>query len=83
TARNGLRTGLVAYRLGGQVIDTDGIENFITVNETTGSEFSSNLAAHIDQYDIDAMTGIRATDIEKTDEAILVTLENGAVLESK
>ncbi|HDJ4506017.1 TPA: FAD-dependent oxidoreductase, partial [Staphylococcus aureus] len=36
-----------------------------------------------DQYDIDAMTGIRATDIEKTDEAIKVTLENGAVLESK
>ncbi|EVS45529.1 alkyl hydroperoxide reductase subunit F, partial [Staphylococcus aureus M1476] len=35
------------------------------------------------QYDIDAMTGIRATDIEKTDEAIKVTLENGAVLESK
>ncbi|CAA4100815.1 Alkyl hydroperoxide reductase protein F [Staphylococcus aureus] len=29
------------------------------------------------------MTGIRATDIEKTDEAIKVTLENGAVLESK
>jgi alkyl hydroperoxide reductase subunit F len=28
------------------------------------------------------MTGIRATDIEKTDEAIKVTLENGAVLES-
>ncbi len=29
------------------------------------------------------MTGIRATDIEKTDEAIKVTLENGAVLEVK
>ncbi len=29
------------------------------------------------------MTGIRATDIEKTDEAIKVYVENGAVLESK
>lgn len=83
TARKGLRTGIVADRIGGQVNDTAGIENFITVKETTGSEFSSNLAAHIEQYDIDAMTGIRATDIEKTDEAIKVTLENGAVLESK
>ncbi len=83
TARKGLRTSIVADRIGGQVNDTAGIENFITVKETTGSEFSSNLAAHIDQYDIDAMTGIRATDIEKTDEAIKVTLENGAVLESK
>ena len=83
TARKGLRTGIVADRIGGQVNDTDGIENFITVKETTGSEFSSNLAAHIDQYDIDTMTGIRATNIEKTDKAILVTLENDAVLESK
>ena len=83
TARKGLRTSIVADRIGGQVNDTAGIENFITVKETTGSEFSSNLAAHVDQYDIDAMTGIRATDIEKTDEAIKVTLENGAVLESK
>ena len=45
--------------------DTAGIENFITVKETTGSEFSSNLADHISQYDIDTMTGIRATNIEK------------------
>ncbi len=54
----------------------------LLLKRTTGSEFSSNLAAHIDQYDIDAMA-YRATDIEKTDEAIKVTLENGAVLESK
>ena len=83
TARKGLRTGIVADRIGGQVNDTAGIENFITVKETTGSEFSSNLAEHIAQYDIDTMTGIRATNIEKTDSAIRVTLENDAVLESK
>ena len=75
--------GIVADRIGGQVNDTAGIENFITVKETTGSEFSSNLEDHISQYDIDTMTGIRASNIEKTDSAIKVTLENDAVLESK
>ena len=39
TARKGLRTGIVADRIGGQANDTAGIENFITVKETTGSEF--------------------------------------------
>ena len=82
TARKGLRTGIVADRIGGQVNDTAGIENFITVKETTGSEFSSNLAEHIAQYDIDTMTGIRATNIEKQIQ-LFVTLENDAVLESK
>lgn len=83
TARKGLRTGIIADRIGGQVNDTAGIENFITVKETTGSQFSANLAAHIEEYDIDTMTGIRATNIEKTDQAIRVTLENSAVLETK
>ena len=83
TARKGLRTGIIADRIGGQVNDTAGIENFITVKETTGSQFSANLAAHIEEYDIGTMTGIRATNIEKTDQAIRVTLENNAVLETK
>ncbi|MCH4476483.1 alkyl hydroperoxide reductase subunit F [Staphylococcus haemolyticus] len=83
TARKGLRTGIIADRIGGQVNDTAGIENFITVKETAGSQFSANLAAHIEEYDIDTMTGIRATNIEKTDQAIRVTLENNAVLETK
>ncbi|MDU0423481.1 alkyl hydroperoxide reductase subunit F [Staphylococcus haemolyticus] len=83
TARKGLRTGIIADRIGGQVNDTAGIENFITVKETTGSQFSANLAAHIEEYDIDTMTGIRATNIEKTDQAIRVALENNAVLETK
>ncbi|PPJ93150.1 alkyl hydroperoxide reductase subunit F, partial [Staphylococcus aureus] len=60
TARVGFRTGHVAERTGGQVNDTAVIENFITVKETTGSEFSSNLEAHMDQYDLAAMPGIRA-----------------------
>ena len=33
TARKGLRTGIVADRIGGQVNDTAGIENFITVKK--------------------------------------------------
>lgn len=37
TARKGLRTGIIADRIGGQVNDTAGIENFITVKQTTGS----------------------------------------------
>src|SRR5699024_3931089 len=74
TARKGLRTGIVADRIGGQVNDTAAIENFITVKETDGPKFSSALEDHINHYDIDVMTGVRADDIEKTDSGIFVTL---------
>ena len=83
TARKGLRTGIVAERIGGQVNDTATIENFVTVKETDGPKFSSALEDHIKQYDVDVMTGIRASDIEKTDDGIVVTLDNGAQLTSK
>ncbi|RIN63733.1 alkyl hydroperoxide reductase subunit F [Staphylococcus simulans] len=83
TARKGLRTGIVADRIGGQVTETAGIENFITVKETTGPEFSSALEQHINEYDIDVMDDIRASNVEKTEDGIVVTLENDAKLKSK
>ena len=83
TARKGLRTGIVADRIGGQVNDTAAIENFITVKETDGPKFSSALEDHINHYDVDIMTGIRADGIEKEDDGITVTLDNGAQLQSK
>ncbi|MGW8014006.1 alkyl hydroperoxide reductase subunit F [Staphylococcus xylosus] len=83
TARKGLRTGIVADRIGGQVNDTATIENFVTVKETDGPKFASALEDHIKQYDIDVMTGIRANEIEKTDSGIVVSLENGAKLTSQ
>lgn len=83
TARKGLRTGIVADRIGGQVNDTATIENFVTVKETDGPKFASALEDHINQYDVDVMTGIRANGIEKTDDGIVITLDNGAQLTSK
>ena len=37
-ARKGIRTGIAAERLGGQLLDTVGIENFISVKETRRSQ---------------------------------------------
>ena len=40
-ARKGIRTGVVAERFGGQVLDTVGIENFISVKETEGHKLAA------------------------------------------
>ncbi len=39
-ARKGIRTGIAAERLGGQLLDTVGIENFISVKETEGHKLA-------------------------------------------
>lgn len=85
-ARKGIRTGLVAERFGGQTLDTLGIENFISVQETTGPKFAAALKAHVGAYEVDVMTGQRVTSLRGEDRPgglATVTLENGAKLTSR
>lgn len=81
-ARKGIRTGIAADRIGGQVLDTAGIENYISVPKTEGPRYAADLEQHINDYDIDVMTLQTAKRLEKKDN-IEIELENGAVLESK
>ncbi|MFC3040767.1 alkyl hydroperoxide reductase subunit F [Virgibacillus xinjiangensis] len=82
-ARKGIRTGMVAERIGGQVMDTSAIENFISVKETEGPKLGANLEAHVNEYDVDVMNLQRAKNIERKDDYVELELENGAVLKSK
>jgi alkyl hydroperoxide reductase subunit F len=81
-ARKGIRTGIVAERFGGQIMDTMGIENFISVKYTEGPKLAASLEEHVKEYDIDVMNLQRAKRLEKKD-FIELELENGAVLKSK
>ncbi len=81
-ARKGIRTGIVADRFGGQVMDTLGIENFISVKHTEGPKLVASLEEHVKEYGVDIMNLQRATRLEKKD-LIELELENGAVLKSK
>ena len=81
-ARKGIRTGIVAERFGGQVLDTMSIENFISVKSTEGPKLVASLEEHVKEYGIDIMNLQRAKAIEKKD-LFELELENGAVLKSK
>jgi alkyl hydroperoxide reductase subunit F len=81
-ARKGIRTGIVAERFGGQVLDTLGIENFISMTYTEGPKLAASLEAHVNEYPIDVMKAQRVRHLDKKD-YIEVELESGAVLKSK
>ena len=87
SARKGIRTGIVAERMGGQVMDTMDIENFTSIQKTQGPKFAAEMEAHVREYDVDIMNLQKVSAIKGADETanglVEVTLENGAVLESK
>ena len=82
SARKGIRTGVVAERFGGQVLDTLSIENFISVKETEGPKLVSALEQHVKSYEVDVMGLQRASALIPGD-LIEVQLESGASLKAK
>jgi len=85
-ARKGIRTGVAAERFGGQVLDTVGIENFISVSHTEGPQFAAAMERHVRDYEVDIMNLQKATALvpASTEGGLIeVQFENGASLKSR
>lgn len=85
-ARKGISTGIAAERFGGQVADTMGIENLISVSYTEGPKLVAAMEQHVKEYDVDIMNLQRAEKlIPAAKRGLLheVRLANGASLKSR
>jgi alkyl hydroperoxide reductase subunit F len=84
-ARKGIRTGIVAERFGGQVLDTMAIENFISMSYTEGPKLATALEQHVRDYEVDVMNLQRAAKLHAAgdDGLVGIELENGATLRAR
>jgi NADH-dependent peroxiredoxin subunit F len=85
-ARKGIRTGLLAERFGGQVLDTMAIENFISVPHTEGPQLVTALEQHVREYEVDVMdlqTAVRLLPAAEPGGLHRVELASGAVVSSR
>ena len=84
-ARKGVRTGVVAARFGGQVLDTTGIENLVGVPHTDGPRLARSLEEHVREYDVDIRTPHTAKQLKGrgADGLFELELERGGVLKTR
>jgi alkyl hydroperoxide reductase subunit F len=85
-ARKGIRTGLVAERFGGQLLETVAIENFISVTHTEGPQLAAALEQHVSAYDVEVVQQQHAAGLVPAAEEgglAQVRLESGATLEAR
>lgn len=82
SARKGLKVTMIADRIGGQVKDTMGIENLISVPKTTGPELSQALQTHMDEYDITLRAHLRVSHVEKG-KVKRIHLSSGEIIDTK
>ncbi len=84
-ARKGLRTGVVAERFGGQVLDTLAIENLISVAYTEGPTLAAAVESQVREHEVDIMNLQRARALiaPGADGLVAIELEGGAELKSR
>ncbi len=77
SARKGFSVALVAETIGGQVAETVGIENMISIAQTTGKELSANLKKHLQDYPVHIFDNRRIASSEIVDGIKYITTTSG------
>lgn len=77
SARKGIKVGLIAQRVGGQVKETTGIENVISVIRTTGEKLANDLRIHMQDYDIDIFDSRTVESVELKEPVKTVKVKGG------
>jgi alkyl hydroperoxide reductase subunit F len=72
-----LNVAVIAERIGGQVKETVGIENLISVPQTTGQQLANDLLTHINDYPVDILEHRRVDKVELDGSAKLLTTSTG------
>ena len=86
SARKGIRTGIVTEKLGGQLLETLGIENLISDLKTEGPKLASELAKNIDNHEIDLIENQKVANLNyNIDSSNLIEIElaSGSTLSAK
>jgi alkyl hydroperoxide reductase subunit F len=86
-ARKGIRTGVAAERFGGQLLDTMGIENLISMPYTEGPKLGAVLEKNVREYGVEIMNLQRAEKLVPSSASssglVEITMANGATLKSR
>ncbi|MES2663363.1 MAG: alkyl hydroperoxide reductase subunit F [Pseudomonadota bacterium] len=80
--RKGLKVAVIADRIGGQMNDTQSIENMISTTLTTGPKLSGSLKEHLLSYPVTLKEHLKVKSIDLGDEHWL-TLSTGEKIQAK
>ncbi len=64
SARKGLKVAIVTDHFGGQLTETLGIENMISVPQTNGSQLIANLKVHLNEYPVELLENRKIEEVE-------------------
>lgn len=83
SSRKGLNVVLITDKIGGQTLETKGIENLISVPYIEGNQLSKKLEEHLSNYSLKLFESRKVVDIIDLMDHKVVKLSSGEFLEAK
>ncbi|HOM32378.1 MAG TPA: FAD-dependent oxidoreductase, partial [Bacilli bacterium] len=81
--RKGLKTLIVGHRVGGQLLNTADIDNYLGFSNIHAQKLIDEFRNHIENSKVPMLTDVLVTNIEKSADIFIITLNNGKTLQSK
>ena len=81
--RKGLNVAMIGVKVGGQVLDTNDIENIIGTTTTTGAKYAESLEKHMKEYPIAFKDGHLVKEVKKDGKDKILLTDDGKEYRTK
>lgn len=81
--RKGLNVGIITERLGGQVMDTSTVENYLGYESMTGEGLVNKFIGHVQSLEVPILKEVQVEGLAKNGDIHEVHLKNGEVYQSR
>ncbi|MFZ9139239.1 MAG: NAD(P)/FAD-dependent oxidoreductase [Bacilli bacterium] len=81
--RKGLKVGVIAKEIGGQLHNTSTVDNYLGIPMIEGKDLSTTFLKHLEALEVPLYLDYWVTSIQKSHDVFFVTMDNGTVLKSK
>ncbi len=83
TQRKGLKVGVIAKEIGGQLHNTSTVDNYLGIPMIEGKDLSTVFLKHLEALEVPLYLDYWVASIQKSHDVFFVTMDNGTVLKSK
>lgn len=81
--RKGLKTGIITKRIGGQLLNTSSVDNYLGISQVSGEELSEKYLSHLNDLEVGIAEEVEVEKITKNGALFDTKLTNGTVYQSK
>lgn len=81
--RLGMKTGIITYDIGGQLENTNEVDNYLGFPNDTGSGLARKFLEHVKQFNIPILENVYVTSIKKVSNIFEIHLNNDEIIKSK